>query len=102
MYMLKCSDGTYCTGSTINLIRRLNQHNIGAGANHTANRLPVELVYVEAYVDIKKAFWREKQIQGWSRAKKEALIENKRQLLPKLARRKIKRKLKEAMIDFGG
>jgi putative endonuclease len=92
MYILKCSDGTYYTGSTIDLIRRLNQHNIGEGANHTANRLPVELVYVEVYVDIKNAFWREKQIQGWSRAKKEALINNKRRVLPKLARRKKNKK----------
>jgi putative endonuclease len=88
MYILRCVDGSYYTGSTIDLIRRLNQHNTGEGANHTANRLPVVLVYVEVYVETKRAFWREKQIQGWSRAKKEALIENKRQLLPKLARRK--------------
>ena len=85
MYILKCSDGTYYTGSTIDLIRRLNQHNIGEGANHTANRLPVVLVYVEVYVDIKKAFWREKQIQGWSRKKKEALMKGFPDELKKLA-----------------
>jgi len=90
MYILKCADASYYTGSTIDLIRRLNQHKAGVGANYTSNRLPVELVYVEVYIDIYKAFWRERQIHGWSRAKKEALINNKRHKLPRLAKRKRK------------
>ena len=73
-YILRCSDGSYYTGSTIDLERRLEQHQSGEGANHTKKRLPVELVYVEEYERIDVAFYREKQIQNWSRAKKEALI----------------------------
>ena len=85
MYILKCSDGTYYTGSTIDLIRRLNQHNIGEGANHTKKRLPVSLVYYEEFQRIDDAFNREKQVQGWSRKKKEALINSEQNLLPKLS-----------------
>jgi len=73
-YILKCSDGSYYTGSTKNLEQRLWQHKTGQGANHTKIRLPVELIYVENYERIDEAFSREKQIQKWSRKKKEALI----------------------------
>ena len=74
-YILKCSDNSYYTGSTKNLEQRLWQHQNGQGANHTKNRLPIVLVYVENYERVDEAFAREKQIQGWSRKKKEALIE---------------------------
>lgn len=56
MYILKCADDSYYTGSTNNLERRLAQHQKGEGANHTANRLPVELVYVEEFHRIDGAF----------------------------------------------
>ncbi|MCB1177723.1 MAG: GIY-YIG nuclease family protein, partial [Leptospiraceae bacterium] len=56
---------------------RLNQHQKGEGANYTKKRLPVELLYFEEYEKIDQAFIREKQVQGWSRKKKEALIYNK-------------------------
>ena len=74
MYILLCSDGSYYTGSTNDLERRLAQHQAGEGANHTKKRLPVKLVYFEEYERIDIAFYREKQVQGWSRKKKEALI----------------------------
>jgi putative endonuclease len=74
MYILECSDGTYYTGSTINLERRLWEHQNGFGANHTRKRLPVSLVYCEWFDRVSDAFYREKQIQGWTRRKKEALI----------------------------
>jgi putative endonuclease len=74
MYILECSDGTYYTGSTINLERRLWEHQNGFGANHTRKRLPVTLVYCEFFDRVSDAFYREKQIQGWNRRKKEALI----------------------------
>jgi len=80
VYILLCTDGSYYTGSTIDLWRRLDQHQNGQGANHTKKRLPVEMVYYEEYERIDVAFKREKQIQGWSRAKKEALIENNKRL----------------------
>jgi len=84
-YILECSDGSYYTGSTIDLERRLKQHSNGEGANHTKKRLPVKLVYYEEYPRIDTAFYREKQVQGWSRKKKEALINGENHLLPDLA-----------------
>ena len=86
MYILLCANGSYYTGSTIDLERRLAQHQIGEGANHTKKRLPVSLLYYEEYQRIDDAFYREKQVQGWSRKKKEALIEGKNDLLPVLAK----------------
>ncbi len=77
MYILKCSDDSYYVGSTNNLELRLAQHQAGKGANHTKKHQPVELVYYEEYSRIDVAFYREKQVQGWSRKKKEALIANK-------------------------
>ncbi|MFI0399441.1 MAG: GIY-YIG nuclease family protein [Thiolinea sp.] len=74
MYILRCVDDSYYTGSTKNMTIRLWQHQNGLGAKHTAKRLPVELVYVEVFDRIDEAFWREKQVQGWSRKKKEALM----------------------------
>ncbi len=84
-YILLCSDGSYYTGSTINLERRLAQHQAGEGANHTQKRLPVELVYYEEYARIDTAFYREKQIKRWTRKKKEALIRGDFERLSKLA-----------------
>ena len=75
LYILECSDGTYYTGSTIDLEKRLWEHENGLGANHTKKRLPVKLVYAEAFDRIDDAFFREKQVQGWTHAKKKALIE---------------------------
>lgn len=76
-YILKCADGSFYTGSTKFLAKRIQQHQSGEGAKHTKSRLPVELVYVEVFDRIDHAFYREKQIQGWSRKKKEALISGK-------------------------
>ncbi len=85
MYILECCDGSYYTGSTNNLDLRLRQHQIGEGANHTKKRLPVKLVYYEEYERVQDAFYREKQVQGWNRKKKEALINGTPELLPELA-----------------
>ncbi len=74
MYILECADGSFYTGSTKDLERRLWEHQNGLGAHHTAKRLPVKLVYCEEYDRIDDAFYREKQVQGWSRKKKEALM----------------------------
>lgn len=88
-YILKCSDKSYYTGSTTNLEIRLYQHQSGEGAKYTKKRLPVELVYCEEYSSIQSAFDREKQIKGWSRAKKEALIKGEFELLPDLCKKKL-------------
>ena len=85
MYILCCSDGSFYTGSTTHLEKRVAEHKEGLGANHTKFRLPVKLVYYERYVLIKHAYLREKQIQKWSRAKKKALIEGRIDDLPSLA-----------------
>lgn len=77
MYVLECRGGSFYIGSTTHLEARLTQHQNGEGANFTKNRLPVKLVYHEEYERIDEAFSREKQIQGWSRAKKLALIQEK-------------------------
>lgn len=84
-YILQCSDGSYYTGSTTDLESRVRQHNEGIGANHTRKRRPVELVYYEQYPRVDEAFYIEKQVQGWSRRKKEALINGEPELLPLLA-----------------
>ena len=86
MYILECVDGSYYTGSTWDLERRLGEHQNGMGANHTAKRLPVRLVYCEEYERVEDAFRREKQVQGWTRAKKKALIEQNEGGLHELAR----------------
>jgi putative endonuclease len=87
MYILLCSDSTYYTGSTKKLEIRFQQHQMGEGSNYTKKRLPVELMYYEEYDRIDLAFYREKQVQGWSRKKKEALISGKNYLLPLLAKK---------------
>lgn len=85
MYILECSDGSYYTGSTNNLELRLIQHQNGEGANHTKKRLPIKLIYYEEFQRIDFAFYREKQLQGWNRKKKEALINNNIKELPLLS-----------------
>jgi len=85
MYILECCNGSYYTGSTIDLELRLTQHQNGEGANHTKKFLPVRLVYFEEYERIDEAFYREKQVQGWSRKKKEALINSMPEALKALA-----------------
>lgn len=88
MYILKCADGTYYVGSTRNIDLRLSQHQSGRGSRYTSGRLPVELVYAEEYDRISDAYAREKQVQNWSRAKREALINGKPELLSALAKKR--------------
>jgi len=74
MYILECSNGQYYVGSTNNLKARIAEHQRGEGANFTTKHLPVKLVYFEEFKKVGRAFNREKQVQGWSRKKKESLI----------------------------
>ncbi len=92
VYILECSDGTYYTGSTRDLWQRIREHRDGEAANYTRRRRPVVLVYYEVFERIDEAFEREKQIQGWRRDKKEALIIGKQGRLPGLSRRWVKGK----------
>ena len=87
VYILECSDGTYYTGSTRDLERRIQQHQAGEGAKYTKKRLPVKLIYSEEFDRIDAAFYREKQIQSWSRKRKQALIDGRLDDLPELSKK---------------
>ncbi len=86
--MLRCSDGTYYVGSTVDLELRLAQHQAGEGAAYTRRRRPVVLVYAAELDSVAEAFALEKRVQGWSRAKREALIRGDVEALQLLARRR--------------
>jgi len=86
MYILQCSDNSFYTGSTIDLEARLIQHENGDGAKYANSCLPVKLMYYEEYDRIDEAYYREKQIQGWSRKKKLALIEGNEEKLSKISK----------------
>ena len=73
-YLLRCSDGSYYAGHTDDLDVRIAQHQAGVLPGYTETRRPVELVWSERFPDRDQAFAAERQIKGWSRAKKEALI----------------------------
>ena len=75
VYMLRCSDGSYYVGHTNDLEQRLAAHERGAIEGYTLSRRPVELVFSVRFSRRLEASHRERQIKGWSRAKKEALIE---------------------------
>ena len=76
VYIVECSDGSYYTGFTSNLEKRIMEHNSGAHDNaYTLQRRPVVLKWYESFTDPKLAIAVEKQIKGWSRRKKAALIE---------------------------
>jgi len=86
VYILKCSDNSYYTGVTNDLERRFGEHQSGINADaYTHNRRPVILVFSTEFNDINQAIAFEKQLKGWSRKKKEALINNEWAKLPSLA-----------------
>lgn len=75
VYILKCSDGSYYTGSTKDLEGRMREHQTGEHSDaYTYSRRPVELVWYEVTDTYQEAFQWEHRIKGWSRSKKEALI----------------------------
>jgi putative endonuclease len=86
VYILKCSDSSYYTGSTIDLEKRFIEHQSAKDKNsYTACRLPVELVFSQEFENVVDAFYAEHQIKKWARAKKEALIVGDFDLLHELA-----------------
>jgi putative endonuclease len=91
LYILRCADGSYYTGSTNNLAYRLAQHSLGEASVYTRRRLPVELVYIQRFSSEHEAFLRERQVKGWSRAKKEALIRDDGEALIELSRSRTRR-----------
>jgi len=91
VYILKCSDDSYYTGVTNNLEKRINEHQSGIIKGYTSNRLPIRLVFSERFTDINQAIRFEKQIKGWNRKKKEALISRNFDLLVELSNMKRKK-----------
>ena len=86
IYILECSDGAYYTGITNDIGRRLAEHNDGCNKNaFTYNRRPVKLVFSYDCIDGHEAHAFEKQIKGWRREKKKALIEGRWNDLPQLS-----------------
>jgi predicted GIY-YIG superfamily endonuclease len=86
VYILSCADGSYYVGSTTDLTARLAKHYSGAYCGYTSSRRPVELVYSQKFGDVNEAVRAERQIKGWTRAEKAALIERDFDLLHALAR----------------
>ena len=74
IYILRCENDDLYVGSTIDINDRVVRHKSGRGAVYTKHHQPEELIYTEEYDTYQEAFKRERQIKGWSRAKKEALI----------------------------
>ena len=88
LYMLRCSDGSYYVGTTReSLEHRVAEHEAGAFDGYTARRRPVALVYRQHFQQITDAIAAERQVKGWRREKKEALIRGEFDLLPALSRR---------------
>lgn len=88
VYILECADGSFYVGSARDVHSRVEQHQLGLGAAYTRRpgRRPVRLAWATEFPNVGEAFQAEKQIQGWSRAKRIALIEGRLADLPALAR----------------
>src|SRR5262245_5117415 len=89
LYIVRCSDGSYYTGTARGgLERRIAENNAGAFDGYTSTRRPVELVFSQWFERIVDAIAAERQVKGWSRAKKEALMRGDFEALPCLAKRR--------------
>ncbi|MBT98175.1 MAG: hypothetical protein CL902_06065 [Dehalococcoidia bacterium] len=86
VYILKCSDGSYYTGHTDHIEARIAAHQSGKIRGYTYERRSVELIFCEESNSRDQAFRRERQIKGWSRSKKEALVANDWNKLASLSR----------------
>jgi tRNA/rRNA methyltransferase len=90
-YMLRCADGHYYVGHTDDLDARIAQHQAGAIPGYTEKRRPVTLVWSDRFPDRDQAFAAERQIKGWTRVKKEALIRGDWDALSALSRKPVLR-----------
>ncbi len=86
VYIVRCRDASYYVRHTDNLDERIADHNAGGFSSYTRKRRPVRLVLVEKFQSREEALARERQLQGWSRAKKEALIAGNWERLKLLSR----------------
>jgi predicted GIY-YIG superfamily endonuclease len=100
VYILRCCDDSLYTGRSPDPERRLSEHNLGIGGDYTSRRRPVVLVWSSPFESEQDAYVVERQIKGWTRAKKEALIAGDFDLLHELAvsserkRREMRERLK--------
>lgn len=85
-YILKCADGSFYVGSTFNLDQRPADHLSGEGAKYTSKRLPVQLAWYQEFDSVRDAYELERQLHGWSRATKQAMIDGRFDALPGLSR----------------
>jgi putative endonuclease len=89
VYMLLCADDSFYVGSArLGLDRRISEHNSGVHGGYTSRRLPVKLVWAEHFPNITDAIAVERQIKGWSRSKKEALVRGDYGEIRRLAKRR--------------
>jgi putative endonuclease len=87
VYIVECADGSYYTGlAHISVEKRIAEHNLGVYAGYTKSRRPVRLRYSEEFAQITDAIAFERRVKGWSRAKKEALIQGDWEALRSLSR----------------
>ena len=85
-YLLRCADGSYYCSHTDDLERRIAQHHTGESGGHTQHRRPVTLAWCETFPTRIEALEAERRIKGWSRAKKQALIDSDWERVSVLAR----------------
>jgi len=88
VYILLCNDESLYVGHTQNVPARVDAHNNGRGAAFTYQRRPLQLVYTEPHETAAAAVRRERQIKGWTRAKKQALIFSDPERLKQLSQRR--------------
>ncbi len=86
VYILVCSDGSYYTGHTDNLEKRIGEHQTGKIGAYISSRLPVKLVFSQEFSTREEALTSERQIKGWRRMKKETLIRGDWNEVSRLAR----------------
>ena len=91
VYILRCADGSYYTGHTDNFEQRIAEHQSGQGCEYTSTRLPVSVVFSQEFYSREEALSAERQIKGWSRKKKEAMMRGDWAEVSRLARSKTPR-----------
>ena len=95
VYILECSDGSYYTGCTTNIEKRISEHQLGVYPGYTSRRRPVKLLWSQEFSNIQDAIAVERMVKKWTREKKEAFMREDFSSLKELARStktKLKRK----------